>query len=289
MKYCGLSMLVLVITLPLLASGAYADSFTDLAAQNFAVLGATTVTNVPTSTITGNVGTYPGTSITGFNSSPGMAVSDPQVTGGTVQAGTAAAMTAQGDASSAYTTLTGLSGLNLTGDNLGGLTLGAGVYTYDSSAQLTGTLTLDFDGASNQAIVIDIGSTLTTASGSNVVLEGWNSTDSVYWAVGSSATLGSTTSFEGNIIALASDSLVTGATDGCGSVIALNGAVTLQSNTISTGCNSATTTAVEALGPGTTTPGTSEVPEPSTFALISCGLLAMIFLACHKSSTSSLI
>lgn len=288
MKYGGFSTLVLVIALPLLAPDAYADSFTDLAARNFAVLGATTVTNVPTSTITGNVGTYSGITIIGFNSSPGVPVSDPQVTGGTVQAGTANAMTAQGDASSAFTTLMGLSGLDLSGKDLGGLTLGAGAYSFSKSAQLTGLLTLNFAGASHETIVIDIGSTLTTAKGSSVVLEGWNPTDSVYWAVGSSATLGSTTSFEGTIIANQSDTLITGATDGCGSVIALNAAVTLGSNTISTGCNSATTETVEGLGPGTTMPG-MVVPELSTFALISCGLLAMGFLAFRKSRATSLI
>jgi hypothetical protein len=288
MKYRSLSTLILVIALPLLAPGANADSFTDLASQNFAVLGATTVTNVPTSAITGNVGTYSGVTITGFNSSPGVAVSDSQVTG-TVQAGTAAAMMAQGDASSAFTTLMGLSGLNLTGQDLGGLTLGAGAYSFSSSAQLTGVLTLNFAGASGQTIVIDVGSALTTAAGSKVVLEGWNPTDSVYWAVGSSATLGNTTSFEGNIIASASDTLITGATDGCGSVIALTAVVTLGSNTISTGCTSATTTSVEGLGPGSTSSGKTVVPEPSTFVLISCGLLAMGFLAFRKSRAISLI
>jgi hypothetical protein len=291
MKYRGISTLALFIALPLLAPGAYADSFTDLAAQNFAALGATMVTNVPTSTITGNVGTYPGSTITGFNSSIGVAVSDPQVTGGTVQAGTASAKTAEGDASSVFTTLTDLSGLNLTGDNLGGLTLGAGVYSFSTAAQLTGVLTLNFAGASGQTIVIDVGSALTTAAGSSVVLEGWNSPDSVYWAVGSSATLGSSTSFEGNIISDASDTLITGATDGCGSVIALTAVVTLGSNTISTGCNSATATSVDGLGPGSTTSGsgTTVVPEPSTFVLISCGLLAMGLLAFRKSRESSLV
>jgi hypothetical protein len=284
MKYGGFSTLVLVLALPFLAPTAHADSFTGLASENFAVLGATTVTNVPTSTITGNVGTYSGISITGFNSSPGVAVSDPQVTGGAVQAATANAMAAQGNASSAFTTLMGLSGLNLSGRNLGGLILGAGVYSFSSSAQLTGVLTLNFGGVSNESIVIDVGSALTTASGSSVVLEGWNPTDSVYWAVGSSATLGSTTAFEGNIIADQSDTLITGASDECGSVIALNAAVTLGSNTISPGCNNATTATVEGLGPGTTV-----VPELSTFALISCGLLAMGLLAFRRSRVSSLV
>ena len=289
MKYGGFSTLVLVLALPFLAPTAHADSFTGLASENFAVLGATTVTNVPTSTITGNVGTYSGISITGFNSSPGVSVSDPQVTGGTVQADTANAMAAQGNANSAFTTLMGLSGLSLSGKNLGGLTLGAGVYSFSSSAQLTGVLTLNFGGASNESIVIDVGSALTTASGSRVVLEGWNPTDSVYWAVGSSATLGSTTAFEGNIIADQSDTLITGASDECGSVIALNAAVTLGSNTISPGCNNATTATVEGLGPGTTMPATTVVPELSTFALISCGLLAMGLLAFRRSRVSSIV
>jgi hypothetical protein len=288
MKYRSLFTLILIVALSLLAPRAHADSFTDLTSQNFAVLGATTVTNVPTSAITGNVGTYSGLTITGFNSSPGVAVSDSQVTG-TVQAGTADAMMAQGDASSAFTTLMGLSGLNLSGQNLGGLTLGAGAYSFSSSAQLTGVLTLNFAGASGQVIVIDVGTALTTAAGSKVVLEGWNPTDSVFWAVGSSATLGSTTSFEGNIIAEASDTLITGATDGCGSVIALTAVVTLGSNTVSTGCNSATAASVVALGPGSTSSGTTVVPEPSTFVLFTCGLLAMIFLAFHKSRTNLLI
>jgi type VI secretion system secreted protein VgrG len=198
-------------------------------------------------------------------------VSDLQVTNGLVYAGGAIPQTAQGDATTAYNTLAGLTSTStsLTGQDLGGLTLGAGVYSFATSAQLTGALTLDFTG-NNQTIVFDIGSTLTTASASSVVLEGWNSTDSVYWVVGSSATLGTTTSFEGNIIAQASDTLNTGATDGCGSVIALTGAVTLDDNTISTGCNIATTTTVTqgGLGPGTVVPeGGSPILYLSFFLL----------------------
>ena len=270
-------VLVLVFVLPLLAVSARADSFTNLAADNFAVLGATTVTNVPTSVISGNVGTWKSggaNAITGFNSSPGIGFPDSQVTGGLVYAGGPVPMNAQGDAHSVYTTLQALPGTDLTGQDLGGLILNPGVYKFTSSAQLTGVLTLNFGGASNQVIVIDTGSTLTTASGSSVVLQGWNPTDSVYWAVGSSATLGSTTSFQGNLISLTDDSLVTKAKDGCGSIIALNGQVSLQMNTIATGCNAATATIV-----GGTPPGT--VPEPGTFALLSSGL-ALGFLKRRK-------
>jgi hypothetical protein len=177
-----------------------------------------------------------------------------------------------------YNTLQALPGTDLTGQDLGGLTLNPGVYKFTSSAGLTGVLTLNFGAGNGNVIVIDVGSMLTTASGSSVVLENWNSTDSIYWAVGSSATLGSTTSFQGVLISLASDTLVTKATDGCGSIIALTGQVSLDMNTIATGCNNATVT---------TLPGPGTVPEPSTFALLSSGLLAMVFLTFCKSRVSS--
>jgi hypothetical protein len=268
MKVFSLGLLILSV----LAVNAHAQGILG-AAGSFAVLGASTVTNVPTSTISGDVGVWSSggaNAVTGFNSSPGVGVADLQVTGGLVYAGGAIPQAAQGAASSAFTTLMGLSsiGLDLTGHDLGGATLGAGVYNFTSSAQLTGALTLNFGGLSNQTIVIDIGSTLTTASGSSVTIVGGDATDSVYWVVGSSATLGSTTSFMGNIISLASDTLVTGAKDTCGSVIALTGAVTLDSNTISKGCNSANGTTT-GLGPGTAT----GVPEGGSTLLYLCSFL----------------
>jgi type VI secretion system secreted protein VgrG len=126
------------------------------------------------------------------------------------------------------------------------------------------TLTLNFENLNNAAIVFQIGSALTTGSGSSVVLENLGTNDEVIWQVGSSATLGSTTSFEGNIIADQSITLVTGADIGCGSALALNGAVTLDTNTITTGCNG-----------GLMGPPPSAVPEPGSMTLLGSGLIAL--------------
>jgi Ice-binding-like len=278
-KVRAFPMLVLHFALPLLAVSARADSFPNLASDNFAVLANAAVTNTGATTISGsgNVGVSPGSSIGEAGITLGTGVFDV----------TNPAAAGISDATGAYGILGGLTGLNLSGTNLGGLTLTAGVYNFSSSAQLTGTLTLDFTGP-NQTIVIDTVSTLTTASGSVVDLVGAVASDSVYWAIGSNATIGTGTTFEGNIISngASSDAIETGATDTCGSVIALGGGtVTLDGNTIDTGCNSATTTAtgtttaVTGLGTPTAVP----TPEPGTFVLRSVGLLGMVFLTFRKS------
>jgi type VI secretion system secreted protein VgrG len=123
--------------------------------------------------------------------------------------------------------------VNLTGTDLGGLTLTPGVYCFSTSAQLTGTLTLNGLGNAGAVWVFKIGSTLTTASNSRVAFINGGQACGVFWQVGSSATLGTTTTFAGNIFALASITLNTGATNS-GALFARTGAVTLDSNVIST-------------------------------------------------------
>jgi uncharacterized repeat protein (TIGR01451 family) len=193
-------------------------------AATFGVLGASTVTNTGFTVITGNLGVSPGTAITGFP--PGI------VTGGEFTDSNPVAVTAQSDALIAYNTAASLPLTEvLTGQDLGGLTLGPGVYFFASSAQLTGTLTLDAQGNPNAIFVFQIGSTLTTATGSAVVMINGGVPHNVFWQVGSSATLGTATAFQGNIIANTSVTATTGASV-LGSLIALNGAVTLDDNLI---------------------------------------------------------
>lgn len=192
------------------------------AADSYAVIAASAVTNTGPTSLHGDIGVWPGTAITGFPSSRFASTSD------------AAAMAAQTDLTTAYNNVAGQScGTNLTGTDLGGLMLTPGVYCFSSSAQLTGTLTLNALGDANALFLFQIGSTLTTASASSVLFTGGGNGDSVFWQVGSSATLGTTTAFAGNILALTSITATTGATIQCGRALARNGAVTLDSNVIS--------------------------------------------------------
>jgi hypothetical protein len=223
--------IVLVICMWSMGTMTWAQSAPSLgSAQSFAVLGASTVTNTGPTVITGDLGVSPGTAITGFP--PGTVV------GGSIHAGDAVATAAQADAHTAYAALVAEScGTNLTGETLGtspgAVTLSPGVYCFNSSAQLTGTLTLNGNGV----YVFQIGSTLTTASNSSVVLANGATAGNVFWQVGSSATLGTNTAFMGSVFALISDTVTTG-TSVAGSVFALTGAVTLDSNNITVAASS---------------------------------------------------
>lgn len=247
---------ICLMTLSFLPLSAYATAINvDLGtADPFAVLAGSTVTNTGPSVVHGNLGVWQGTAITGFP--PGM------VNGGTIHDADAVAMQAQNDLTTAYNFAAGEScGTSLTGMDLGGLTLTPGVYCFSSSAQLTGALTLNAQGNPNAVFVFQIGSTLTTASASSVVFTNGGEGDSVFWQVGSSATLGTSTAFAGNILALTSITLNTTASIGCGRALARNGAVTLDTNVVSID-----TEGCEATGGGGPTP--SPVPEPSTASLL---------------------
>jgi hypothetical protein len=154
------------------------------------------------------------------------------VTGGVTHAGDAVALLAQGDLTTAYNTLAGQAcDHDFTGLDLGGLTLTPGVYCFSSSAQLTGMLTLDAQGDPSAVFVFQIGSTLTTASNASVLVINGAQSCNAFWQVGSSATLGTTTTFVGSILALTSISLTTGVRV-VGRALARNGAVTMDTNHI---------------------------------------------------------
>jgi len=201
-------------------------------AQSYAVLAGSTVTNTGPSVITGDLGLSPGSAVTGFP--PGL------VSGGTIHAADAAALSAQSSLTTAYNSAAGQScTLDLSGQDLGGQVLTPGVYCFSSSAQLTGTLTLNGQGNAASIWIFKIGSTLTTASGSSVVMSGSGSQCSVFWQVGSSATVGTGTSLVGNILALTSITMTTGA-NLIGRALARNGAVTLDTNNINASSCAAT-------------------------------------------------
>jgi type VI secretion system secreted protein VgrG len=189
-------------------------------AEGFAVLGGSTVTSTGDTIITGDLGVSPGTSITGFY--------PPGIVNGTIYNDDPVAGQAEADTLTAYNNLAGEPvDSNLTGQDLGTLVLPPGVYKFNSSAQLTGTLTL----SGNGYYVFQIGSTLTTASSSFILLSNGAQADDVFWQVGSSATLGTDTSFVGSILADQSITMNTGASL-YGRALALNAAVTLDDNVI---------------------------------------------------------
>jgi uncharacterized protein with beta-barrel porin domain len=226
-----------------LTSPSHAQAPSLLTAGSFGVLAGSTVTNTGSTVINGNVGVSPGSAITGF---------PPGIVNGATHAADAVAAQAQVDDTNAYNVLAGRPiTTNLTGQDLGGKTLIAGVYGFNTSAQLTGTLTLNGQGNPNSVFIINVGSTLTTASGSSISLINGAQGGNVFFRVGSSATLGTSTSFVGDILALTSITLNTSAKIICGDALAQNGAVTLDTNTITT-CTTTTASASSVLPSSTT-------------------------------------
>ncbi len=195
-------------------------------AANFGILGASTVTNTGPTVITGeNLGLSPGTSVTGFP--PGVIVT-PAVEDVTNQI----AAQAELDAAIAYNDAAALPNAAVLPSELSGLTFLPGLYKNSAAVTLTtGNLTLNAQGNSNAVFIFQIGSSLTTFGNTQILLTGGAQAKNVFWQVGSSATLGTNSVFNGTIIAFSSITLNTGATLN-GRALALNGAVTMDTNAV---------------------------------------------------------
>jgi hypothetical protein len=217
-----------VLSLSLLLGAGFATSAQAAAvnlgtADSFSVLGGSAVTNTGPTVLNGDLGLSPGSAVSGF---------PPGTVNGAVHVNDAVAGQAKNDLVTAYNEAAGRSSSSTVSGDLAGRTLSPGVYTSASSLGLSGDLTLDAGGNPDAVFVFQAGSTLTTGSGSRVLLTGGAQACNVVWQVGSSATLGTATAFTGDILALTSISLTTGATID-GSALARNGAVTLDTNTVS--------------------------------------------------------
>jgi hypothetical protein len=265
-KRAGYAGLALGAGLMLALSASPAEAQVNLGtAGSFVVLGGSTVTNTGPSVLHGDLGVSPGTSLVGFGL--------PATVLGATHANDAVAAQAQLDLTTAYTVAAGqpvAPANDLTGTNLGNRTLNSGNYRYASSAQLTGALTLDAQGDPNAEFVFEIGSTLTTAGASSVVLVNGASPCNVYWQVGSSATLDTTTAFQGNVMALSDISLNNGASVQ-GRVLARNGQISLINNVLDASlcaAGSSTTpggaTTPPATGGTTGTPPASPAPPAAS-------------------------
>lgn len=270
------------------------SSFLGTELGGFAVLGASTVTNTGATTIHGNVGVNPGTSITGSGTI--------SITGVFHQTDAFAAL-GQSQLTTARTNLSSLGAGTTLGVNLAGLTLSPGVYTVPAGvSNLTNNapLVLNGGGNANAVWVFQMPSTLITSPASVVSVVNTGAGSGVFWNVGSSATLDTTTSFQGNILASANISLNNGATIGCGSALASTAGVTMIQNTIGAGCGlqpgeklagglAVGGLGVTLIGGGTPGRGTviASVPEPETYALTLAGFALLGFLRRRRKGAAS--
>jgi type VI secretion system secreted protein VgrG len=229
-------------------------------AESFAVLAGSGITNTGATTITGDVGTFPTPSMTGF---------DTVTLTGTNHAGDAVTQGAKPDLTTAYNDAAGRTPFTNVPVELGGSRLLAGVYRSDTLG-LTGTLTLDAQGDPHAQFVFQAASTLITASNSRVLLVNGANPCNVVWQIGSSATFGTGTRFVGDVLAHTSISANTAATFR-GRLLARGGAVTLDNNTITNGTCAADTsgggdgtTPTTAVGGTPTTSGDTSTPVTSS-------------------------
>jgi hypothetical protein len=218
-------------------------------ADSYAVLAGSTVTNTGPSVINGDLGLSPGTAVTGF---------PPGLVNGTIHSADAVALQAKADLKTAYNVAASEQPPHPITADLGGQTLTRGVYNSATSLGLTGTLTLDGHGDPDSVWVFQAGSTLTTATASHVNLINGASPCNIYWQIGSSATLGTASTFRGSVLALQSITVTTDVTIH-GRVLARHGAVTLDTDTIiRPNCTGPTSP------PPTSSPTTSPTKSPTT-------------------------
>ena len=238
----------------------------------FGVLAGSTVTSTSTAgtLVIGNLGVWPGTAITGIT---GIAPGGPGIVTGTIHSDDAFAGTAQSELTAAYNTVAGTASTATWNTDLGGHTFYVGgVYTAPSTSMaLTGTVTLDCTSNPNGQIIFQIGSTLTAASGSSVTLVNCQASN-IFWLVGSSATIGTYSSFYGNILAHDAITLTTGASLH-GRALARGAAVTLDDNAI-------TMPATLGGGTGGGPPvsggsGLPSTPAPSSLILVALALVCV--------------
>jgi cell division septation protein DedD len=254
----GLLVLASLLALTLArASGAAATAVPLGTAGSFAVLAGAGISDTGPTTVNGDVGTYPTITMVGTSS---------MTINGTNHASDGVTQQAQTDLVGAYNNAAAQGPTNPIVADLGGQSLPPGVYNSASSIGLTGALTLDGRGDPNAVFVFQAGSALTTASASSVVLVNGAQACNVFWQITSSATLGTGSTFRGTLIALQSITVTTGVTVD-GRILARNGAVTLDTDTISrSGCSApaattaATTTAAATTAAATTTTTTAVVP-----------------------------
>jgi len=253
-KRAGRAGLALAVGLAFAAVPAAAQAAPVLlgTASPFVVLGGQAVSNTGPSLLNGDLGVSPGTSLTGFGL--------PAVVNGATHNNDAVAAQAQLDLTNAYNVAAGqLPSTDKTGQDLGGQTLTAGAYGFTSDAQLTGTVTFDAENNPNAQFVVNVASQLTTASASSVALMRGANPCNIYWRVGSSATLGTSTAFKGNLMALSSISLQDAATVQ-GRLLARNGSVSLINNVLDRSmCGTGSTP-----GEPTPTPTSGSADSPGT-------------------------
>ena len=190
-----------------------------------AVLAGASITSTGATTVTGDMGLSPGSSIGGF---------PPGILNGTQHINNAASDQAKLDLTTAYNDLAGRTSTDIVtlSGNIGGLTLTPGLYKSTSSLAISsGDLTFDAKGNADAIFIIQIATTLTTTSGRKVILSGGALASNIFWQVGSSATFGTTSVFKGTVLAMQSITLNTGASVD-GKVLARTGSITMAANTI---------------------------------------------------------